>query len=144
MNVSFFKEEKRKRKQQQAVPKKQKTTKINISDKVRYNEFHVTAKFRLIREGISLDVSPDSIREQLTEEHLYHFVNPDIYIDRSNPHTPKYIGVFRVHDRYYHPLLPDLKQVYSNRTNKDMCWELMEETPYWVDVYAIKKSKKRP
>lgn len=147
MSVAFYRHEAKLRKRTNIKKKKP-----NLSDHVRYTEFHVSKKYKMYREGITLNAPPDSIRDEITEAHLYHFVNDDIYIDRSNPNTPKYIGVFRVFDAsrsdyfYFFPLDADYKQLYKTRTDFDLCWSLMddeEETPYWVDIYAIRKNKKR-
>lgn len=148
MNVAFFKQEAKNR--QTVIAKKAKRPKSNISSRVRYIEFVPTFKYKLYRNGIPLMKAPDELRDTLSEAHLFHFRNDDIYIDRRNPNTPKYIGVLQVWDatleefRYFHPLQPDLKAIYRDRTNMDKCWDKMDsdDTPYWIDVYAIRKSKK--
>jgi hypothetical protein len=95
----------------------------------------------LVRDGIPLNQSPDSIRETLTEAHLFHFVNRDPHISRDNPDTKKYTGVFKItfesgESVFVYPLEDDFKQIYQFRKDSQRCWEILsDDTPYWVDVY---------
>lgn len=80
---------------------------------------------------------------------MYYFVCDGDFIDRTNPLTPKYVGVLRVFNKYtqqytfVHPLNDDLAQMYAKRTDISRAWDVLEEdgSPYWVDRYAQRKCK---
>ncbi len=143
-SVSFFKGILKDKKRQQ-----QKRSKTNqVSENKRYNTFRLRPEFKMIRSGIDLFTSPDKMRESLTEDHLYHFEHTDPHIKRINPDTPKYKGVLKVilpnnESVFVEPLDDDFKQMYKDRTDNEMCWELEDDdTPYWCDTYAHRKARK--
>jgi hypothetical protein len=128
------------------------TARTSVSATKRYNEFRPEQNpyLRLLREGIELSESPDVVRDQLTEAHLYHFVCPDPSIVRENGSIiPKFVGVLRVVSSsgsctYVHPLNDDLAQMYAERTDISRAWEILQdETPYWVDRYALRVAKRK-
>jgi hypothetical protein len=114
----------------------------------RYNKFHLFTKFKILKTGINLTCFPDKCKYDLTLDHLFIFINDDPYILRSNVNTPKYIGVLKINDNYYYPLIEDFKKIYSERQDLDLCWTLLLdkdsnfEIPYWVDNYASKRQRK--
>jgi hypothetical protein len=135
-------------------PRRQKQEKIarkSVSATKRYNEFRPEEHPRLafLREGIPLEDSPDTVRDSLTEAYLYYFVCDGDFIDRTNPLTPKYVGVLRVFNKYtqqymfVHPLNDDLAQMYAERTDISRAWDVLpgDGSPYWVDRYAQRKCK---
>jgi len=123
-----------------------------VSSAKRYNDFRPEEHpyLRPFRAGISLNDSPDVVRDQLTEAHLYYFACDDASMDRTNPLTSKYVGVLRVFNArlqcytLVHPLNDDLAQMYAQRTDVSRAWEILpDQTPYWVDRYAQRQCKKQ-
>ncbi len=146
MKVNFFRQQ-IKRTNTQNTSKKQKT---RISSAFRYNVFRANDTYSCIRPGIVIHHSPDSIREQLTEQHLFIFCHYDGWLERGNSTIPKYVGVLCVmtedHSEpvFVHPLHADFVQMYSERTDENFAWSLCEDnTPYWVDIYATRSNKKK-
>jgi hypothetical protein len=132
-----------------ATTKRAKRT--SVSEHVRYNEFRPAEHpyLRELRAGHPLEKSPDIMREELSEEHMYYFICDDDSVGRRNPLTPKYVGVLRVFHAtlrqyvYVYPLDADLRQMYSERKDASRAWDvLLDGTPYWIDVYAQRKCKK--
>lgn len=144
MSVSFFDDLRLSRKHaKQAEPSKRQCR--PVSDKIRYISFVPSdVKHELIRAGIPIACAPNEIRDQLTERHLYHFRVKEAFRDRTNPDTPVYIGVFLVNTQYVYPLDGDLKHIYRERQDLTKMWSLVDDddTPYWVDVYAVRMCRK--
>jgi hypothetical protein len=124
----------------------------SVSSNKRYNEFRPEehTHLELLREGVSLEDSPDNVHEELTEEHLFHFVCDHPSVERCCELTPKYVGVLRVfHPKiqrylYVHPLNDDFAKMYEGRCDDSRALEvLVDGTPYWVDAYAMRMLKKK-
>lgn len=150
--ITFIRSLSNKRKRQQQQQQEQGTRKVRVSPNIRYIHFTpMVSKQKCIRNGIIIDGAPDERRDTLTEAHLYHFVNTDSCITRQTQRTQKYIGVFCVQlqnsDRcvYVHPLDADWKQMYDGvRDDIARAYDVLDDgTPYWTDVYAAKKLKKK-
>ena len=151
MSVSFFRDLSHTRKvSRQGEPSKRQCR--PVSDSIRYITFVPSqVKHELIRPGIPIPCAPNEMRDQLTERHLFHFRAREAFRDRTNPDTPVYIGVFLVgagddqQQQYVYPLDGDLKHIYQERQDLSKMWSLVDnenETPYWVDVYAVRMRRK--
>jgi len=125
--------------QQQKRPRKA------ISANTRYNEFRVRPHLKLLRGGIDLHTTPEMMRDELTEAHMYHFECTYDHVDRMNKDTPRFFGVLRLKETgvYIFPHDADFRQMYCQRTDLTRCWdEEPDGTPYWTDVYALRMQNK--
>lgn len=113
--------------------------------KLRYNEFRPGAQYECVRVGIPLrdNCSPDEVREELTEDHLFHFRYKDKNLGRFSSQIPFYVAALYTKNIYVHPLQGDFKQIYATRTDASLCKTILsDDTPYWTDAYVKQKNKK--
>jgi hypothetical protein len=114
-----------------------------VSENTRYNRFVPRTHHRLVREGIELTTSPDNVRGELTEAHLYHFEHTDDAISRPQKYKGVLKCVLEQGTVYVEPHDEDYKQMYKDRTDTDACDDIMPDgTPYWTDVYNLRMKRK--
>lgn len=83
--------------------------------------------------------------KELKEDDLFIFRHVDVCVER-NPVFPKYEGVFKCGSQFIKAQKAHLAQAYvnSNRTNRQCAAEILsDETPYWVDRYAVSKTSRQ-
>lgn len=132
--------------------------------KERHVRWYPETCYRLVREGIALEESPEKLYTQgeLREQHMYHFSHYSEEAER-NMKRPKHVGVFRVSafertavPHYVRPQHKYLRQMYGfdkmhplpegeeTRTDRTRAFEMVEDpvtgtvTPYHIDIFAIR------